>query len=97
METPAQLEERNKLAGKGQKNKTVRRELCSVLTKGVSFHREDAATYLLSVAEENGTLGVCFVDAASGKFHLGQCAEDDSKNRLHTLLAQARPSRQSQS
>ncbi|KAL3927171.1 MAG: hypothetical protein SGPRY_002950 [Prymnesium sp.] len=94
METPQQLEERNKSAGKGQRDKAVRRELCSVLTKGVAFHREDAATYLLSVCEDesSGTLGVCFVDAASGKFAMGQCMEDASKNRLHTLLAQLRPS-----
>lgn len=30
----------------------MRRELCTVLTKGVAFHREDAATYLLSVCED---------------------------------------------
>lgn len=93
METPQQLEERNKLAGKGMKDKTVRRELCSVLTKGVAFHREDVATYLLAVYEDeaSGRLGICFVDAASGKFALGQCMEDAAKNRLHTLLAQLRP------
>ncbi|KAL1519505.1 hypothetical protein AB1Y20_023022 [Prymnesium parvum] len=92
METPQQLEERNKLAPKGQKDKAVRRELCSVLTKGVAFHRDDAATYLLSVCEDGaGTLGVCFVDAASGKFSLGQCCEDASNSRLLTLLTQLRP------
>ena len=94
METPKELEERNATAAKGKKEKTVKRQLCTVLTKGVAFHRDDAATYLLSVCEDeaSGLLGVCFVDAASGKFGIGQCHEDPQKNRLHTLLAQLRPS-----
>ena len=95
METPEQLADRNARMPKGvKKDKAVRRELCSVLTKGVAFHRDEAATYLLCVTEDqaSGLLGVCFVDAATGKFFIGQCAEDAQKNRLRTLLAQLRPS-----
>ena len=94
METPAELEERNKRKPKGEKKeKAVRRELCSVITKGTAFHREDQATYLLAVSEDvaSRTLGVAFVDAATGHVHIGQCIDDDHSNCLRTLLAQLRP------
>ena len=35
---------------------------------------------------------MCFVDAATGHFTLGQCSDDLQKNCLRTLLAQLRPS-----
>ena len=96
METPAELEERNKLRPKGQKKESaVRREMCEVRTLGTNPESEKAqATYLLSVTEdpERGLLGVCFVDAATGHFTLGQCSDDPQKNCLRTLLAQLRPS-----
>ena len=52
METPDQLKERNAKLPNGKKEKTVRRELCSVITKGTAFHRDEKATYLLSVTED---------------------------------------------
>ena len=64
-------------------------------TLGTNPESEKAqATYLLSVTEdpERGLLGVCFVDAATGHFTLGQCSDDPQKNCLRTLLAQLRPS-----
>ena len=54
METPAELEERNKLRPKGQKKESaVRREMCEVRTLGTNPESEKAqATYLLSVTED---------------------------------------------
>ena len=49
METPEQLQARNAKLPKGKKEKAVRRELCSVITKGTAFHRDDQATFLLAV------------------------------------------------
>ena len=46
----------------------------------------------LELQAERGLLGVCFVDAATGHFTLGQCSDDPQKNCLRTLLAQLRPS-----
>ena len=71
----------------------VRRELCSVITKGTAFHREEQATYLLAVSEDipTSTLGVTFVDAATGHFHVGQCVDDTQHSCLRTLLAQVSP------
>jgi DNA mismatch repair protein MSH6 len=69
--------------------------LRKVRTLGTNPESEKAqATYLLSVTEdpERGLLGVCFVDAATGHFTLGQCSDDPQKNCLRTLLAQLRPS-----
>ena len=95
METPAELEARNAQRPKGQKKEVaVRRELCEVRTLGTDPENEKpAATYLLSVTEdvEKGLLGVCFVDAATGHFCVGQCAEDAQKNCLRTLLSRLRP------
>mmetsp|Transcript_3033 Transcript_3033/g.10206 ORF Transcript_3033/g.10206 Transcript_3033/m.10206 type:complete len:90 (-) Transcript_3033:3447-3716(-) len=49
METPKELEERNKLAARGAKDKAVRRELCTILTKGTAAPTSASANYLLSV------------------------------------------------
>ena len=94
METPEQLKERNAKKPKGvKKEQAVRRELCSVITKGTAFHRDDQATYLLCVCEDvaTRTLGVAFVDAATGHVHVGQTVDDEQSNGLRTLLAQLRP------
>ncbi len=102
METPKELEERNragldahgnKYRPGAKKDKAVHRELCTIVTKGVAFHRDEKATYLLSVTEQldSGLLGICFVDAATGHVHLGQCADDAGRSHLRTLLAQLRP------
>ena len=91
METPNELAERNKTAKK--KDKAVRRELCSILTKGTAENFSPHATYLLSVTEDLplNLLGVCFIDVASGRIFLGQCEEEEGKQRLKTLLAQLQP------
>ena len=95
METPQELKERNAALPKGVKKETaVRREICEVRTLGTNPESEKAqATYLLSVTEDQqqGLLGVCFVDAATGHFTLGQCADDEQKNCLRTLLSRLRP------
>lgn len=50
METPKDLEERNKAAARGAKDKAVRRELCTILTKGTATPVSAQASYLLSVS-----------------------------------------------
>ena len=94
METPDQLAQRNAQKPKGvKKEQAVRRELCSIITKGTAFHRDEKSTYLLAVDEDiaSRTLGVAFVDAATGHFHLGQVVDDEQHGCLRTLLAQLRP------
>ena len=94
METPDQLKERNAQKARGvKKEQAVRRELCSIITKGTAFHRDEKSTYLLAVDEDiaSRTLGVAFVDAATGHFHLGQVVDDEQHGCLRTLLAQLRP------
>ena len=80
METPAQLEERNKKRKEaGQRvDKAVRREICSVLTQGTAPPQGAQAKYVLFVCEDlpSKTLGVCFVDVATGCVSLGQCPEE---------------------
>jgi DNA mismatch repair protein MSH6 len=54
METPRELEERNKSAARGAKDKAVRRELCTILTKGTAAPTSANANYLLSVCGQAG-------------------------------------------
>ena len=95
METPAQLEERNKKRKEaGQRvDKAVRREICSVLTQGTAPPQGAQAKYVLFVCEDlpSKTLGVCFVDVATGCVSLGQCPEEDGCQKLRTLVAQLQP------
>ena len=76
-ETPAQLEERNKMRS-GPKDKVVLREVCQLTTKGTrvntfldSHNFEGDPSYLLALCERPGPVfGVAFVDTTLGCFHL---------------------------
>src|SRR5690348_1943025 len=35
--------------------------------------------------------GVCFIDAATGEFNLGQFVDDNERNQLETLLLRVKP------
>ena len=97
-ETPAQLEERNRMKS-GPKDKVVAREVCQMSTKGTrvntfldSHNFEGDTSYLLAICERPGPkFGVAFVDTTLGCFHLGQFSDDKNLSRLRTLLAHHPP------
>lgn len=99
METPEMLKEANaKAKKKGIKaRKVVRREMCSMLTKGtltdLSLIEGSDAHFLLSLCEdeEADMMGVCFVDCSTGKFNIGQYKDDSQRTQLRTLLARLQP------
>ncbi|XP_065191374.1 DNA mismatch repair protein Msh6-like [Sycon ciliatum] len=104
-ETPQMLEERNKKTiGKG--DKTVRREICSIVTRGTKTYNfmdadtssESANAYLLAITEKASSecagvpqYGVCFIDTTIGCFHIGQFTDDRQCSRLRTLVAHYPP------
>lgn len=105
-ETPEELKEYNRSMRAGSKRKVVRREMVQLLTKGTLVDLDliegNAAAYLLAVTESapsdaglgdghDTAYGVCFVDTATGTFHLGQFGDNRQRSRLRTLLAQLRP------
>eukprot|EP00744_Colponema_vietnamica_P022287 GILI01031999.1.p1 GENE.GILI01031999.1~~GILI01031999.1.p1 ORF type:complete len:855 (+),score=230.63 GILI01031999.1:192-2567(+) len=49
------------------------------------------ARYLLSLKQSGDNFGICFVDAATGKFHLGLLENDTQRLSLRTLLSEVRP------
>ncbi|CAI8005594.1 DNA mismatch repair protein Msh6 [Geodia barretti] len=85
-------------------DKVVRREICSIVTKGTrtpSFSEgvesESDSAFLLAIKEKAGDTanesiyGVCFIDTSIGQFHLGQFDDDRQSSRLRTLLAHYPP------
>ena len=92
METPAQLEERNKKRKEaGQRvDKAVRREICSVLTQGTAPPQGAQAKYVLFVCEDlpSKTLGrsaATFVGPPGPRAHAVACAsEKPSSSESHS-------------
>lgn len=80
METPEAMAARN--AKQKKKDKVVKREMCSILTKGTivdpSIIRSADANYLLSLCEDqkSNDYGLCFVDTSTGQFHIGSFSDD---------------------
>jgi DNA mismatch repair protein MSH6 len=66
-------------------DKVVKRDMCSVLTKGTLCDADlighDDASYLLALCEDmqNIGYGICLVDTASGAFRLGQFRDDAAR------------------
>lgn len=102
VETPGQLEERNMKSG--TKDKVVKREICGVITKGIITEGEmltcsPNAAYLMATFEIsneeslNGSsiIGLCFLDAATSRFLVGQCSDDLARSRLRSILSELRP------
>jgi DNA mismatch repair ATPase MutS len=96
-ETPEQLKAYNDGAGKGQKRKVVRREAVAVLSQGLltdpgmlsAFpHSSFVATVMeCSVPEDGGDrgsalVGICAVDAASGRVVLDQFTDTQMRPML---------------
>ncbi|KAE8662403.1 DNA mismatch repair protein MSH6 [Hibiscus syriacus] len=101
-ETPEQLELRRK--EKGAKDKVVKREICSVVTKGTLTEGEMLSanpdpSYLLAVTEScqgstnqsERVFGVCAVDVATSRIIIGQFEDDSECSALCCLLAELRP------
>ncbi|KAH9258120.1 hypothetical protein BASA81_003683 [Batrachochytrium salamandrivorans] len=84
----------------GKKTGMVRREICQVLSPGTMTLqiRDEFAGYdnhgrngLLSISEHEGKLGMCLVDASTGKFQLGEFDVDEHLVGLRSLLAFENP------
>ncbi|KAH1195676.1 DNA mismatch repair protein MSH6 [Glycine max] len=102
-ETPEQLELRRK--EKGSKDKVVRREICSVVTKGTLTDGEllsanPEAAYLMALTEHHENhptevsehlYGVCIVDVATSRVILGQFKDDLECSVLCCILSEIRP------
>lgn len=105
-ETPDMVAVRCKQMAKSTKfDKVVRREICSIQTKGTKRYSfidgdstDSSSTYLLAICEKvdgnsgsGQTYGVCFVDTSIGKFYVGQFEDDRHSSRLRTLIAHYPP------
>jgi DNA mismatch repair protein MSH6 len=106
-ETPQMMDERVKRTpGSTKFDKVVRRELCSIISKGtrtlgalISGEMTSAeSNFLLAITEKpvdgapgQSLLGVCFIDTCIGLFHLGQFVDDRQCSRLRTLVAHHPP------
>ncbi|KAI5295946.1 DNA mismatch repair protein msh6 [Ascosphaera acerosa] len=102
-ETALGKEMREKDSKNGRANakadKVIRRELASVLTAGTlvdgSMLQDDMATYCVAIKEavddDRPSLGVAFVDTATGRFFLSGFNDDAELTRFETLIAQLRP------
>ncbi len=98
VETPEQMKEHNNnTSNPKEKRKVVKRDMVQMLTSGTLVDPDmipsEEASFTLSVREEESTanVGVCFVDASTGTFHVGQFVDDRQRTRLRTLLAQIKP------
>lgn len=84
----------------GKKTGMVRREICQVLSPGTMTLqiRDEFAGYdnhgrngLLSISEHEGRIGLCLLDASTGKFQLGEFEADEHAVGLRSLLAFENP------
>jgi len=75
METPKDMQKRLKQT-KGPKEKTIKREVCQVLTKGTFIEQSTQnydAKYLLAVyTDHTKTIGICILDIAALSIKIGQ-------------------------
>ncbi|KAK9474671.1 muts domain V-domain-containing protein [Dipodascopsis tothii] len=86
---------------KGKKEeKIIRRELKCVLTGGTlvdeSMLVDEMSTYCMAIKEGRTAaglpvFGVCFVDTATGSFHLAEFEDDVDFTQFQTTVAQVRP------
>uniref|UniRef100_A0A8R1XT22 DNA mismatch repair protein n=1 Tax=Onchocerca volvulus TaxID=6282 RepID=A0A8R1XT22_ONCVO len=105
-ETPAQLENRNKI--EKANNKVVRREVCNITTPGTRTYgvldgndeqntadmMDTTARYLYAIAErgaESVEYGVCFIDTTVGRFYVSRLSDSGSRSALRTLFSHYQP------
>jgi DNA mismatch repair protein MSH6 len=92
-ETPEQHKERT-----GKNNGQLRRELCSVLSRGTLMlterdgkPSEDSRRQLLSISELDNRIGICIVDVTTGRFRVGDFEKDTNLVQLSSVLALEAP------
>jgi DNA mismatch repair protein MSH6 len=97
-ESSLQMMDRGKGKGKGGAGEgIIRRELRGILTCGTLVDEGMLATpeakYLMCVKQDQATgqVGVCYVDAATGVFHVGEFEDDERLSKLETVLMQVQP------
>ncbi|KAI6651060.1 hypothetical protein LOD99_5637 [Oopsacas minuta] len=101
-ETPKQMEQRNKT--QGHSSKVVRREVCSIESKGTKNYSSlsgellpmDTTQYLYAITcrelnHNEVEVGFCFIDTQIGTFHIGQFINDRHLSSLRTLLSHYPP------
>ncbi|KAJ1950124.1 DNA mismatch repair protein msh6, partial [Dispira parvispora] len=101
METALGKSMREKAVRTTKAEKIIRRELTQILTAGTlvdgTMLQQDAATYCLCFKEflrgdhQPPKFGVCFVDTATGHFHVCGFQDDLQRTTLETLLVQVQP------
>ncbi|KAJ1656673.1 DNA mismatch repair protein msh6 [Dispira simplex] len=101
METAIGKSMREKAVQTTKADKIIRRELTQILTAGTlvdgTMLQQDAATYCLCFKEflrgdhQPPKFGVCFVDTATGHFHVCGFQDDLQRTTLETLLVQVQP------
>lgn len=93
-ETLIAKEMRGKAGKTTKEEKIIRRELSCVLTGGTLTDEnmlvDDLSTYCMSIKQDGGTFGVCFVDAATGELFVCQVT-DFNYVKLETIISQVRP------
>lgn len=100
METNLGKEMRERQDKSGKKaDKVITRELACVLTGGTlvdgGMLQDDMAAYCVSIKESvvDGipSLGIAFVDTATGRFHLSGFIDDVDYTKFETIVAQTAP------
>ncbi|KAI9682068.1 MAG: DNA mismatch repair protein msh6 [Caeruleum heppii] len=82
-----------------KEEKIIRRELAQVLTAGTlvdgGMLQDDMSTYCVAIKEstvdEVPAFGICFIDTATGQFHVTEFVDDVDMTKFETFVAQIRP------
>ncbi|KJE89320.1 mismatch repair protein Msh6 [Capsaspora owczarzaki ATCC 30864] len=90
------MREKNEKSQPGPKEKIIRRELTSILTRGTLMGDmlvDELSTYILSIKEDTAShsYGLCFADTGTAEFNLCGFQDDPALTTLETLLMQVRP------
>ncbi|KAG5437252.1 hypothetical protein PCANB_001045 [Pneumocystis canis] len=100
LETALSKEMRDKVS-KTKEERVVKRELVQVLTSGTLVNegiiKSEMSTYCMALKENHKinssivSFGICFVDAAIGRFNITYFEDDLARTKLHTLITQIKP------
>ncbi len=95
METPKEMKKRLQHSKNKKDDKTIKREVCQVMTKGLYVdptHADYEAKYILSIYTDHTTLvGVAILDIAALKIKIGQFEDDKFWCKFRTLCTRLRP------
>jgi DNA mismatch repair protein MSH6 len=96
-ETPKQMEERlkssNRKSGAIKEEKTIKRELVEVMTKGTySSINDPEPKYLLSLRVGfDNQIGICILESTTNYITIGNIKDDEHLTKFKTLICQIRP------